>query len=105
MHSGHIFITWPKVAPEAIFPNNWGYVCIEYWSKIFVSLSKVDFSVSLTLSSGTFGAGNVNLRPLFNTNVPPISGNYGLRKHFWPLEIGFLMWNSEKRGLISKEAR
>ena len=36
----------------------------------------------LTLGSGTSGARNENLRPLFNTNIPPISGKSGLRTHF-----------------------
>ena len=63
----------------------------------------MDFSVFLNLGSGTFVARNINLRSLFNANIPPMSGNYGLRKHLWPPEIGFFMRNSEKRGLISKE--
>ena len=45
---------------------------------------------------GTSNARNENLRPLFNTNIPPISGKYGLRNHFWPLESCFLMRKSEK---------
>ena len=36
----------------------------------------------LTLGSGTSGEQNENLRPLFNTNIPIISGKYGLRNHF-----------------------
>ena len=31
-----------------------------------------------------------------------ISGKYGLRNHFWPLQNGFLKRKSEKKGLISK---
>ena len=38
------------------------------------------------------------LRPLLNRNIPLISGKYGLRNHFWPLESGFLMRKSEKKG-------
>ena len=34
----------------------------------------------------------------FYTNIPLISGNYGLRDHFWPLESRFLMRKSEKKG-------
>ena len=45
----------------------------------------------LILRSDASRARNQNLRPLFNTNIPPISGNYCLRNHFWPLESGFLM--------------
>ena len=44
----------------------------------------------------------LNLRPLLNTNIPLISGNCGLRYHFWPLESCFLMRKSEKKGLNSK---
>ena len=36
----------------------------------------------LTLGSGTSSAQNENLRPLLNTNMPLISGKYGLRNHF-----------------------
>ena len=36
----------------------------------------------LALSLGTSGSRNENLRPLFNTNIPSISGKYGLRTHF-----------------------
>ena len=31
----------------------------------------------LTLHLGTSGARNENLRPLLNTNIPPINGKYG----------------------------
>ena len=37
--------------------------------RTFFSLSKVAF---FTLGSGTSGAQNKNVRPLFNTNIPPI---------------------------------
>ena len=43
----------------------------------------------LTLGSGTSSARNENQRPLFNRNIPLISGKYGLRNHFWPLESRF----------------
>ena len=36
----------------------------------------------LTLGLGTSNARIENLRPLLNTNIPLISGNYGLRNHF-----------------------
>ena len=39
-----------------------------------------------------------NLRPLLITNIPLISGKYGLRNHFWPPESLFLMRKSEKKG-------
>ena len=50
----------------------------------------------LTLGLGTSSARNENLRPLLNTNITLISGKYGLRNHFWPLECRFLMRKSEK---------
>ena len=43
----------------------------------------------LTLGSGTSGAWNENLSPLFNRNIPLISGKYDLRNHFWQLESRF----------------
>ena len=45
---------------------------------------------------------NKNHRPLFNTNIPPISGKYGLRNHFWSLESGFLMRKREENDFFSK---
>merc|ERR1712012_1095254 len=45
------------------------------------------------------------LRPLFNTNIPPISGKYGLRNHFWSLESGFLMRKREENDFFSKTAQ
>ena len=51
----------------------------------------------LTLGSGTSSARNENLRPLLKRKVPLISGKYGLRNHFWPLENGFRTRKSEKR--------
>ena len=65
-----------------------------------LSLTKMTFS--LALGSGTSIARNENLRPLLNTNIPLISGKYGLRNHFWPLESRFLMSNSEKNAFFSK---
>ena len=56
----------------------------------------------LTLGLGTSSAWNKNLRPLLNTNIPLISGKYGLRKHFWPLESRFLMRKNEKKSIFSK---
>ena len=56
----------------------------------------------LTLGFGTSNARNENLRPLLNTNIPLISGNYGLRNHFWPLESRFLMRKNEKKSIFSK---
>ena len=52
----------------------------------------------LALSLGTSGSRNENLRPLFNTNISPISGKHGFKNHFWPLESVFLMSKSEKKG-------
>ena len=52
----------------------------------------------LTLCSGTSCTCNENLRPLLNRNIPLISGKYGLRNHFWPLESRFIMGKSEKKG-------
>ena len=54
---------------------------------------------------GTSNARNKNLRPLFNTNIPPISGKYGLRNHFWSLESGFLMRKREENDFFSKSAK
>ena len=59
----------------------------------------------LTLGSGTSSARNENLRPLLSTNIPLISGKYGLRNHFWPLESHFLMRKSEKNSIFSKFPR
>ena len=56
----------------------------------------------LTLGLGTSNARNENLRPLLNTNIPLISGDYGLRNHFWPLESRFLMRKNEKKSIFSK---
>ena len=67
---------WSKVVSEAICPTNKRYV---------------------SNGSGTSSAWNENLRPLLNRNISPISGKYGLRNHFWPLESGFLMRKSEKK--------
>ena len=52
----------------------------------------------LTHGLGTSSAQNENLRPLQDTGIPLISGKYGLRNHFWPLESRFLMSKSEKKG-------
>ena len=59
----------------------------------------------LALEMGTSNARNKNLRPLFNTNIPPISGKYGLRNHFWSLESGFLMRKREENDFFSKTAQ
>ena len=56
----------------------------------------------LTFWMDTSNARNKNLRPLFNTNIPPISGKYGLRNHFWSLESGFLMRKREENDFFSK---
>ena len=55
----------------------------------------------LTLGLGTSSARNKNRRPLLNTNIPLISGEYGLRNHFWPLESRFLMRKNEKKSIFS----
>ena len=59
----------------------------------------------LTLGSGTSSARNKNLRLLQNTKIPLISGKYGHRNHFWPLERRFFMRKSEKKGPNSKSSR
>ena len=51
---------------------------------------------------GTSNVRHKNLRPLLNTNIPLISGNYGLINHFWPLESRFLMWKNEKKSIFSQ---
>ena len=48
---------------------------------------------------------NENLRPILNRNIPLISGKYGLRNQFCPLESVFLMRKSEKKGPNSKFPR
>ena len=60
------------------------------------------FQLFFTYRMGTSNARNKNLRPLFNTNIPPISGKYGLRNHFWSLESGFLMRKREENDFFSK---
>ena len=95
----------------------WGHISIEKWSRIFVSgigsvhseseeksLFKLKKGLFLTFRMGTSNARNKNLRPLFNTNIPPISGKYGLRNHFWSLESGFLMRKREENDFFSKSA-
>ena len=57
----------------------------------------------LTLGSGTSSARNENLRPLLNRNIPLISGKYGLRNHFWPLENGFSHEQKWEKGALSNE--
>ena len=52
----------------------------------------------MAFSSLSVQAQNENLRPLLNRNIPLISGKYGLRNHFWPLESGFLVRKSEEKG-------
>ena len=76
------------------------------WSQILES-GKGHISESglfLTLGSGTSSDQNENLRPLLNRNIPPISGKYGLRNHFLPVESGFLMRKREKKGPITFQA-
>ena len=62
-----------------------------------------EIGLFLTLGLGTSSDRNENLRPLVNRNIPQISGKYGLRNHFWPLESGFSheqKWEKvRKRGL------
>ena len=48
---------------------------------------------------------NEILRLLLNTNIPLISGKYGLKNHFWPLESGFFVRKSEKEGPNSKTSQ
>ena len=71
----------------------------------FLKLAKVKKGLFLTFRMGTSNARNKNLRPLFNTNIPPISGKYGLRNHFWSLESGFLMRKREENDFFSKSAK
>ena len=69
------------------------------------TLFKLKKGLFLTFRMGTSNARNKNLRPLFNTNIPPISGKYGLRNHFWSLESGFLMRKREENDFFSKSAK
>ena len=71
----------------------------------YVRLFKLKKGLFLTFRMGTSNARNKNLRPLFNTNIPPISGKYGLRNHFWSLESGFLMRKREENDFFSKSAK
>ena len=51
----------------------------------FSSFLVSENDIFLTLGSGTSNARNENLRPLLKTNIPIISGKFGLRNHFLPL--------------------
>lgn len=82
----------PTTCPSLNIPN---------WSVHF----KVKKGLFLTFRMGTSNARNKNLRPLFNTNIPPISGKYGLRNHFWSLESCFLMRKREENDFFSKSAK
>ena len=78
-----------------------------YWCLVNTAAEEKVILVSendlfFTLGLGTSNARNENLRPLLDTNIPLISGNYGLRNHFWPLEIRFLMRKNEKKSIFSK---
>ena len=56
---------------------------------LILDIQKVILDLILTLGLGTSSARNENLRPLLDRNMPLISGKYGLRNHFWPLESCF----------------
>ena len=85
----------------------------KFWQKqitstcgIFLPLPLVsENDLFLTLGSGTSSARNENLRPLLNTNIPLISGKYGLINHFWPFESRFLMRLGEKHSIFSKPSK
>ena len=68
-------------------------LCVFPWlpSTTFqVSILENENGLFLIHGSGTSSARkNKNLRPLLNTNIPLVSGKYGLRNHFWPLESRF----------------
>ena len=58
----------------------------------------------LALSLGTSGSRNENLRPLFNTNIPSISGKYGPKNHFRPtFDFGTWFSREEKWEYILKK--
>ena len=42
----------------------------------------------------------IYIRLFLNKNIPLISGKYGLRNHFWPLESRFLTRKSEKNAFF-----
>ena len=67
---------------------------------LFQAILVSESGLFLTLGSGTSSARNENLRPLLNRNIALISGKYGLRNHFCPLESVFLLRKSEKKGTI-----
>ena len=72
------------------------------WERKNVSRLQLKKWLFLTFWMDTSNARNKNLRPLFNTNIPPISGKYGLRNHFWSLESGFLMRKREENDFFLK---
>ena len=73
-----------------MFPTYSGYVCVEKWSKIFVSPRVRKMSFSLTKVA--FSSLSVPALP-----VPPISGIYGSGNHFPPLESGFQKWEKGRK--------
>ena len=75
---------------------------IEHNHKVNRCLLASENGLFLTLGLGTSSARNENLRPLLNTNRPLISGIYGLRNHFWSLEIGLFMRKREENDFFSK---
>ena len=64
---------------------------------LFLMRKTLSSGLFLTLGSGTSRTGNENLRPLLNRNIPLISGKYGLRNHFWPLESRFSHADTEEK--------
>ena len=75
---------------------------------IYINIPNVNF-ICKTTSVSTKGLKSVLAKlldmmwgPLLNTIIPPISGKYGLRNHFWSLESGFLMRKREENDFFSK---
>ena len=77
-----------SIPPRAISPlsSPLSSPSVSIWKRKLVRKS----GLFLIIGSDTSSARNENLRPLLNTNIPPISGKYGLRNHFWSLESRFL---------------
>ena len=68
---------------------------------LFLMRKTLSSGLFLTLGSGTSTAGNENLRPLLNRNVPLISGKYGLRnlRNFDHWKVFFSWGKVRKRAL------
>ena len=89
---------WSKVVFEAILPTNMGYV----WELVlyFFGGTEGEEKAIYTFPHSRFGHFQwpKQKSKTTSTNIPLISGKYGLKNHFGPLESGLLMRKSEKKG-------